>query len=57
MKITKARLKEIINEELERVAEAGRPLGLGLDYDPNVRVPAPLEITSSVPLAEVILTL
>ena len=37
MKITKARLKEIINEELERVAEAGRPLGLGLDYDPNVR--------------------
>jgi hypothetical protein len=38
MKITKARLKEIIKEELEReMAEDNRPPGLGLDYDPNVR--------------------
>ncbi len=37
MNITKARLKEIIQEELERLVEADRPRGLGLDYDPNVR--------------------
>ena len=38
MNITKARLREIIKEEIEReISEADRPLGLGLDYDPNVR--------------------